>query len=396
MNSPNPLTSMPSHEEDSDSIQIDLWKIIDFFIQQYRRLILGAGLGLILGLVGWLFLGAYKAEVIVPNQWGEVISVRALEISWASLAREIAAEPGLSLEEASFYKSMSSMSFWEKVLKPSYAVTKSDLKDLVLSPEIKGAPIINFEISLNGKDTKLAEKQLLQIVQFMRNSSSYLAVQNIITSYENENFLGVATIEKDLNAARLQLISDNRRLVNLEELQKRFPGNSLVTNQVVDLKESGAKYLPISTQIIAAKSDIFSLQERIQQLQTRFEQAQLLTQFVSQAKPLVSKERNGVQLAEQLLAIEAQMRKTTSMDSVSQLVVLDRIRLDLLKIQVQFLSRVDQPLIPIVQRSSSWIAASVGGLFGGFFIALLISLGLQYWLAYKVRLQSAKSARLEG
>lgn len=396
MNSPNPLTSMPSHEEDSDSIQIDLWKIINFLIQQYRRLILGAGLGLILGLVGWLFLGAYKAEVIVPNQWGEVISVRTLKTGWALLARDIASEPGLSPEEASFYKSMSSMSSWEKILKPNYAVTKSDLKDLVLSPGIKGSPIVNFEISLNGKDVKLAEKKLLKTVQFMLNSSSFLAVQNIIASYETENFLGVATIEKDLNAAQLQLIFDNRRLVNLEELQKRFSGNSLATNQVVDLKESGAKYLPISTQIIAAKSDIFSLQERIQQLQIRFEQGQLLAQFISQARPLISKERNGIQLAEQLLAIEVQMRKTTSMDSVSQLVVLDRIRLDLLKIQVQFLNRVDQPLIPIVQRSSSWIAASVGGLFSGFFIALLISLGLQYWPAFKVRLQSAKSARLEG
>jgi hypothetical protein len=388
------MASDSTQNQDSDNIQIDLWKMLDFFIKHYRRLILGAGLGLILGLLAWFFLGAYKAQVIVPNQWGEISSVRALEIGWSSLAREIAAEPSLSPEEASFYKTASNLLWWEKTLKPNYAVTKSDLKDLVGPPEIKGAPIINFEVSLLGKNIKLTEQEILQTVTFMLNGSSYMSVRSIVFGYETENLIAAAAVEKDLHAAQLGSKSANRRLVNLEELQKRFPGNSLATNQVVDLKDSGAKYLPISTQIIAAKSDIFATQESIQQLQTRFEQIQLLAQFTSLAKTLVPKVRNGLELAEQLLAIEAQLRKTIPKDNLSQLVVLDRIRLDLIKIQAQFMKSMDQPITPTVQKASSWVAGSIGGLFGGLFIALIICIGSHYWPALKVRLESAKTTRL--
>jgi len=391
MHSSNPLTSNPSHEEDVDGIQIDFWKMLVFFIKHYKRLILGAGLGLILGLLAWFFLGAYKLQVIVPNQWGEILSIRALEIGWSSLAREIAAEPSLSPDEASFYKTASNLLWWERVLKPNYAVTKSDLKDLVSPPEVKGIPIINFEVSLVGKNIKLAEQEILQTVTFMRNASSYISVRSIVVGYEGENLTETAAVEKDLHAIQLGSKSAKRRLVNLEELQKRFPGNNLATNQVVDPKESGAKYLPISTQIIAATSDIFAAQENIEELQTRFEQIQLLTEFLNQAKPLISKERDGIELARQLLAIEDQLRKTISKDNFSQLVVLDRIRLDLSKIQAQFIKSMDQPITPTVQRASSWVAASIGGLFGGLFIALIICIGSQYWPALKVRLEPAKS-----
>ena len=131
-------------------------------------------------------------------------------------------------------------------------------------------------------------------------------------------------------------------------------------------------------------------------MQTRFEQIQLLAEFLNQAKPLISKERDGVELAGQLLAIEAQLRKTISKDNFSQLAVLDRVRLDLLRIKVQFMQRIDLPITPRILRASSWVAMSIGGLLGGLFIALLICISLQYWPTFKVRLNSAKSTGLGG
>jgi hypothetical protein len=393
MNSQNPLSPALSREEDSDSIQIDLWKIVDFFIQQYLFLGLGASIGLFLGLLAWFSLSTYKVEVIVPNQWGEIVNLRTLEASWTSVAREISVESGLSSEDQSFYTTLSSTAWWKKTIRPNYALTKADLKDLVGFQEVKGVTIINLELSWSGKNSDWIEKQLLKTVEFMRFASSYTAIRNIITKYETEIFTASAVIEKDLHVAQLGLVFANRRLSNLEDLQKRFPGNSLVVNQMLDLKESGAKYLPISNQIIAAKSDIFATQESIKQLQTRLEQAQLLSQFVSQARPLmIAKERNGIKLAEQLLAIEAQLRATIAPDHLSQLVALDRIRVDLINVQTQFKNMGDQPLLPVIQRNSSWVVASAGGLLGGFFIALIICLGLQYWPALKVRLHSAKNS----
>lgn len=396
MTSLNPLNQSSAnsiHDEQSGLIEIDLWRIMDFFAQQYKRLVLGASIGLILSLIGWFGFGAYKAEVIVPNQWGEIANIRALEASWASLASEIVSDPKLSSEERALYRALSSAGWWNQAVKVNYALTKADLKDMVNTAEIKSASILNLEVRWTGKNSHLIEQQLLQTVNFMRYASAYMTLRNTITGYEAQNFTAIAEIEKSLHDAQLGLIFANRRLSNLEELQKRFPGNALAANQVVDPKESGAKYLPISTQIIAAKSDIFATQESIKQLQTRLEQTQLLAQFVGQAKPLIPKERNGIKLAEQLLAIEAQLRTTIAADNLSLLVVLDRIRLDLTNIQAQYVVKVDHPLIPVVVRNTSWVAASVLGLFGGFLIALIICIGVQYWPLAKERLQSAKAAR---
>lgn len=307
-----------------------------FLMRQYKRLFLGASIGLILGLMGCYGFVGYKAVVDVPNQWGDVASIRSLEAGWPSLVLEMANDPNLNSQEQSFYETLSSALWWNKAVRANYAVTKAGLKDLVGTSEIKGEPILGLAVTWAGKNAALIKQELLQAVGFIRFASVYLSVRNSAINYEAESFSATAAIEKKLHEARLELIFANRRLSNLEELQKRFPENTLVANQVVDLKESGAKYLPISTQIITAKSDIFATQERIKQLQPCFEQTQLLAQFVGQAKRLLLKERNGFKLTEQLLAIEAQMRTSIASENLSLLVVLDRIRMDRINIQVQY------------------------------------------------------------
>ena len=384
--------NQPSNSSCDGDEQIDMhiyfWRIAYFFLRTWKRLALGGLIGLIGSLLVWFALGNYKAELTIPNRWGDIATMRALENTWTGIAEQIVMEDKLLPEEVTFYKTLSNISWWRKNLIPLYAITKAELKDLPGTVEIKGP--MNLKLSWVGKDKSDVEKNVLKVAVFMRSASSYAGVRNLLNGYESENFSAVGIIEKDINTTELNLYYANRRLAHLEELQKRFPGNALQANQVVDPKDTGAKYLPITTQLIAAKNDIYSAQEALKQKRDRLMQTQILIEFCEKAVPLLSQDRDGIRLATQLLGIEAQLRQKVAPDNLNVTLVLDRVRIELTDIQSQYMLKTEAPLYPSVSNASGMTSAALGGLLGGMFVALLFCLCMQYWPAIKAHACSLK------
>jgi hypothetical protein len=108
-----------------------------------------------------------------------------------------------------------------------------------------------------------------------------------------------------------------QKTANLETLRKRLPNNGVgVTGQVLDPKDTAAKYLPLDTQAVAANADIYALEESLRRMRNAQAQHVLTRSFIEQALPAVHKHLDGPSLGDALLAINVGLREQVSADDL--------------------------------------------------------------------------------
>jgi hypothetical protein len=166
-------------------------------------------------------------------------------------------------------------------------------------------------------------------------------------------------------------------------LHKRFPGSANVGQQVVDPKDSGAKYLPLVTQIIAANSEINQSKENLIRLKDRLAQIALIKTFLEEALPLAEKTFNGLALADELLTVEAKLRAKVGNGDSKQREILNELHAQLLSVQVRFTNGLEANIAPTSKKTGSMIKSAAGGLAGAFFLMLLVLIGQKVWLNIK-------------
>jgi hypothetical protein len=174
-----------------------------------------------------------------------------------------------------------------------------------------------------------------------------------------------------------------QRAKALEELHKRFPGNASISGQVVDPKDSGAKYLPISTQIIAVNSDINQSKENLQRLRDRLAQIALIKTFLDEASPLAEKSFDGLALDAELLKIEGQLRTKLAKDDVRGQEILDQLHAQLLQVQARFTKGLEANTAPTSSGKKGMIKSTAGGFAAAFFLMLMALLGQKVWVGIK-------------
>lgn len=151
---------------------------------------------------------------------------------------------------------------------------------------------------------------------------------------------------------------------------------------MVDSKDSGAKYLPIITQIIAVNNDINQSKEALQRYQDRLAQIALMKTLIEQANPLFDKTFDGLALNSELLALEAQLRAKLTKNDLKQQEVLDQLRSQLMVVQARFTKGLEANTAP-TSTKKGMIKTTAGGLAGAFFLMLLVLLGQRVWLNVK-------------
>ena len=363
--------------------------MFNFLAHHFKWLALGAGVGAILALLIWSNYANYRATLYFPVALNGNGDIHLIESDWADLAGETAAEPNLSKDDKQFYQTLSNRAWWKGAVSNNYPINKSASENLRGAPGFN-APV-NLEINWVGPNRLDDERQVIRLANFISNATYYIAIRDLLTKYISEESIADVLTERDLNSAKLKLNLASRRLVNLEWLQRRFGSNGVTINQLFDPGQSGAKYLPISSQIIAAKLEIFDLHEEIAKLQNSYEQITLLRQFLSQAKSLIETERNGKKLAEQLLEVESQLRFKITVDDYSALASVDRIRAELTDIKVRHSAKAAPPLNPLIVKTFGFITATLLGLMGGFLVTALLCFGVQYLPKAGERIRALKN-----
>ena len=379
--------------------EISLLDIVNFVQESWKKLAIAAAVGAVLGFASWNFLGSYSAEYVLLNNNNNnnsyalnLVSWKVLQKSLPNLAAQINDEGKAPDNKESIFKTLASETWWQRNVKPSFALSKADIKDLAgVGKDLEQASttIINFTLDATGSSKAEAIDNVKTAANFMRTGSAYLQLRNLINSYEGSVISSEADVEKLITSTEIEMIYQLQRAKNLENLYKRLPNNSNVNQSVVDPKDSGAKYLSISTQIVAVNNDINQSKENLQRYSARLAQIKVIKGFIEKANPLLGQTFDGLVLVQQLLEVEQLVRSELVKGDIKKQEVLDEIRASLYTVQARFTRGLEAATAPKSSGKKGMIKTTAGGLAGAFFLMLLVLLGQRVWVSIK---ENAKSS----
>lgn len=283
----------------SDEGEISLSDIVEFIQESWKQILAAGIVGAVLGFGAWSFFGSYKAELILLNNTNtntninayglDLVTWRTLQKSLPNLASQMRADEKLSSDAKIMYREMDNAKWWSKNIIPTYAISKADAKDLAgISKELDSASttILSLTVYADSASKTDSLEYVRLAARFIKSGGAYLQIKSILNAYEGESIGTVADIQNQITATEIEQNYLKERVKSLDELHKRFPGNAGANQQVVDPKDSGAKYLPLTTQIIAVNNDINQNKERLIRLNDRLNQIALIKQFLVEALPL--------------------------------------------------------------------------------------------------------------
>lgn len=372
-----------------DGQEISLNDIIDFFATKWKVLLMGAFLGLIIALCGTLLLGRYEAEATLINKSG--IDRPGIDyLAWKNLKRNLPILAARISETASNNKAsleaLSSEMWWQRNVVPTFALAKEDAKSIFgISKELQEAEstkIKDFVVKTTGSSKEDALENLSIATSFLRSGSAYLALKDIIVNYQMELLNSESEIAKKASALEIDLRYLNSRRADLELLKVKFPANSDSMTRPMDPKDSSAKYLPITTQLIAVHKDISTLKEDLSRLNDRRNQLTILNSFLSQAKPMMDRNFDGLSVVAELMQIESSLRKELQTSDWNKISILDNIKYELALIHSRFTFGLEQPTF-ISTSNPHYLKNAAVGLAAGLLLALLGSLCSAIWLRYR-------------
>lgn len=370
---------------DHEEAEISLLDIISFLQETWKKLLIAAIAGAILGLAGWLIIGKYQAELVLDNNGGiNLVSWRGLQNSLPNLADQMIEENKVSEANYSVYRQMSDEEWWKKNVTLTYVMTKADSKDLAstVGLESAGTSILSLTVTAKALSRELAIERSRVEADFLLKGAAYLAIRNMINAMQAQVISADTDLTKKINDTQIELQYQAKRLASLEVLLKRFPNDQRVSSQVVDPKDSGAKYLPISTQIIAANTEINANKEALERLNDRAQQLVILKAFLAKAELLMKGNFDGLDLTQKLLDAQGELYAQTKPDDLKALAYLDGLRSQLLTNQVNFTKGLVVNTAPTASKKGM-IKTAAGGLFGAFFLMLLVLLGQRMWTRIK-------------
>jgi hypothetical protein len=156
-----------------------------------------------------------------------------------------------------------------------------------------------------------------------------------------------------------------------------------VSQSVVDPKDSGAKYLSISTQIVAINNDINQSKENLQRYKDRLAQIAIIKAYIEKAKILVDQNFDGIVLVKQLLEAEQLVRAETVQGDIKRQEALDAVRANLYGVQARFTRGLEATTAPTSSGKKGIIKSVAGGSAITFFLMLLVLLGQRIWINVK-------------
>ena len=379
--------------------EISLLDVIHFLKSAWKKLVLASLIGAVIGLSGWIVLGNYSAKYVLLNNNNnnknisnnnsyalDLVAWKTLQKSLPNLADQIIDENKVPEAQAALYRAMSSDQWWQKNVIPSYALSKADTKDLAgISKDLDGASttILNLTLIGSGNTKESAVENVRAAAKFLRTGSAYLQLRSLLNGYESQTISTVADVQQKITNTQIEMGYQEQRVKQLEELHKRFPGNSSAAQQVFGATESNAKYLPIQTQIIAANNDINASKEDLMRLQNRLNQIALTKTFIEQALPLQDQTFDGLALGKQLLDIESNLGAKLAKSDSNGAEFLNALHAQLLSIQVRFTKGLEANTAPTSSGKKGMIKSTAGGLAAALFLMLLALLGQRVWLNIK-------------
>jgi hypothetical protein len=358
-------------------MSISLIDVVQFF-QRYYRTIFSIGLaGLVCAISATFLLGNYTATASLQNMSGiDIPSLKYLQSALPKLEQE---NQEKQKDKSTAY--LGSDQFWIQSIKPIILVGKADGKDLLDPSSLKsaGSNIASLQFTAKSSSKAVAESRIEEMTKTFIYGAAYIGLRDLLRGYELKVIAADSNLNKKIGSAEVELVYIERRIQNLMILKNQYPTIATAPLQVVDAKDSGAKYLPISTQIVAATTDANGLRESLARYRDEESQLSIYTQFIEKAKPLIENGRKDSQLPVTLFEVVNQIDKNTQ--GAAQKIAVEDIKIALTSIQANKAFGLRQAGIVAIDPPPYLKNTAIGllaGLFLGFFLALGLTLVRQY------------------
>jgi hypothetical protein len=356
------------YEEDT----ISLLDIVQFTKESYKKVALLALGGLICTLMFTFSLGQYTTSITLLNYAElDIPRIKYLQAALPKLSQEELAKGSIG--------SFGSEGLWKSSIKINSLVGKSDAKDLIDPASLKSDRFNIYAIEMIGKaNTKqLAEERVQEISNYFINGTVFIDLRDLVRRYELTVTTTNAKLGTKILNAEVELAYIERRRKSLTELKRQFPVSITSQNnsmQLMDAKDSAAKYLPVLTQIFAATADQNNQLELLQRYKEEGAQMRIYRSFVEKAKPFMDAGLKDPNLLANLLNIidEAKKEANTNYEKVA----LSTIEGDLKKIMAFKLYGLPQ-VGSIGITGPAYLKNTAIGLFGGVMVGILFALGLR-------------------
>jgi hypothetical protein len=377
-------TSKSNSDANSDEMSVSLIDVVRFF-KGYYKTIFSIGLaGLVCALLATFLFGNYTATASLQNISGiDIPSLKYLQSALPKLEQE---NQEKQRDKSTAY--LGSDQFWVQSIKPIILVGKADGKDLLDPSSLKsaGSNIASLQFIAKGTSEAVAESRNDEMTKTFINGAAYIGLRDLLRGYELKVIAADSNLNKKIGSAEVELVYVERRIQNLMILKNQYPSVATAPLQVVDAKDSGAKYLPISTQIVAATTDANSLRESLARYRDEEKQLPIYTQFIEKAKPHIENGRKDGNLVDSLLEVANQIEKNTQ-ESV-QKIALEDIRMALTSIQANKAFGLRQAGT-IAITPPPYLKNTAIGLLAGLFLGFLLALGLTLVNQYKGTMSAA-------
>jgi hypothetical protein len=364
------------HEHD----EISLIDIVNFFSEYYKRILACGVIGLVLSVAAYTQLAIYQASSILTND-GTVnfILLKQLQVNLPRIAQQIA-----DRTDSEIAHQLSSEAWWSKNFKATFAITKADQKD-VSDLSSGNNKILNFVFSSSATSEEAAKKKADESADFFKNAAALTMAKDLLQGYNHEVESGKSQLQKTKLEINAEIEYLNRKAKSLEELKIKFPQNqALSSNQVLDPKDSGSKYLPITTQLIAVYGEISMNQEALERLKDK----EMLLSIKDDASEILEsslKDRfDGLEILNQVHdEMEIAIKSTAENDpkNAKKLLALQTVNAEVMAIQSQYRSGLGQRTPTQVSKkgiSLFLLIGLLGGLFAGVFYAFTLSVIKRY------------------
>lgn len=365
--------------------EIDFRDVACFLQDEWRKLLLAAMVTMSLSVAGVALFSGYKASGSIiqvaaesrPNGLAfDFVKWKYFQRTLPNLAADLVQSGRLPGDREVQFVRLSRPEWWDKNVLPHYAFSKNDSKLLAgTSKEFQDAESTRIQylaVEGSGRSSEEAGKNLATTVEFIRSGSAYLELKRLVRETDASSAKAESELRQKRLAAEVEMEFLRQKTANLEALRKRFPSNAAgAAGQVLDPKDTAAKYLPLDTQTVAANADIYAVEESLRRLSNAQAQQAVLRSFLDQAIPATEQTKDGVLLGDELLAIIVDLRKQVVMDDLIRQQALTTLESEIRSILVAFDKGLQISVEPEAHRVARFpLMAALGFIGGG--LAMLV------------------------
>lgn len=383
--------------DEIDNNTMNIWELLAY----WKTLLAGGLIGALLG-AGLYYSSNYGVKAtIINNGASDFLAWRNLKPNLPILASKILmSQKFTNSKEQQELKKLSSPKWWENNFVPTFAVSKTDAKDLLPQStdlrEIGTTKIVNYVVTASAKTKADAIESAKMDAVFFQSGAVYFALKTLVNDYDATVTNNNAQLPRNISNAEVELVELKNREQNLHRLldkHKNEPaGQSIQLFSADPTDKTQGKYLPLNMQLIAVESEINRQNEVINMTQNRMQENTLLETFVKSALPVIDNNYDGIKSAEALLSIIRELRNTDAAQNLNAIKQLNAVNADITWILTSHRKGLYINIPPEANKTSVLIKLLAGGLLGLFvaFIGVFIRIS---WLNYN-NLRAAKISTL--